>query len=53
MAWVFALIVLLLAPIVWALTKGRGGSVPPTEDQLGSTGYGVAMRDRDKGTLPR
>ena len=53
MAWVFALIVLLLAPIVWALTKGRRDGVPPNEDQLGSTGYGATMRDRDKGTFPR
>ena len=49
MEWLFTLVLalILVGPIVWAVTKGRRGGVPDHEDAEGSTAYGESIRETE------
>ena len=53
MPWVFAVVLVLVGPIVWAMTVGRRGRAPDTEDHEGGAGYGAVLNERNSGTPPR
>ena len=46
MEWLFVLLgaVIMLGPIVWALSVGWRGGAPENEDEAGLTAYGAFLR---------
>lgn len=53
MAWVIALLAILVGPIVWTLFRNRSGGAPRYEDEPNATGVtGVVRNIESGGRLP-